>query len=213
MQLENVLSAFTQLGASWVLWFLLVLSVVCLAVIAERVVCYVSTRANGTAMATELARMAAAGKWSTMQDLLSASPSFEARVAAAGLSGGASGADARMHGVQEDARLELEKHLALLGTVGANAPFVGLLGTVIGIIGAFRELERTQGLLSGVLMREIGEALVATAVGLLVALPAVAAFNLFRRVVQRRLSGIQTLRETVAGLVQARASERASDGQ
>jgi biopolymer transport protein ExbB/TolQ len=78
-------------------------------------------------------------------------------------------------------RLRLERNLAFLGTVGNNAPFVGLFGTVIGIILAFHELSlNTQGGASTV-MAGISEALVATAIGLFVAIPAVAAFNIFQR--------------------------------
>jgi biopolymer transport protein ExbB len=65
---------------------------------------------------------------------------------------------------------------------------VGLLGTVVGIIGAFHQLDASGGQLTQGLMAEIGEALVATAVGLLVALPAVAAFNAFQRAITVRLA-------------------------
>ncbi len=82
----------------------------------------------------------------------------------------------------------MERNLAFIGTVGNNAPFVGLLGTVIGIIRAFQALDESQGQVSEGLMAEVGEALVATAIGLLVALPAVAAYNFFQRVIKGRLA-------------------------
>ncbi len=81
----------------------------------------------------------------------------------------------------------MERNLAFLGTVGNNAPFVGLLGTVIGVIRAFQELNESQGQVSTGLMSEVGEALVATAIGILVALPAVATYNYFQRVIKKRL--------------------------
>lgn len=198
MNLETALSAFTELGATWVLWLLIGLSVLCLSVIAERVVCYASTRANGDLL-ERLGALASKGEWDAIQRVLSESPAFEARVAEAGLCQRSGGAAHRMQSAQESVRLDLERNLALLGTVGANAPFVGLLGTVIGIIGAFGELQRTEGMLSPRLMAEIGEALGATAVGLLVALPAVAAFNLFRRVVEQRIARTEMVRQTVLG--------------
>ena len=68
----------------------------------------------------------------------------------------------------------MEKRLAFLGTLGSNAPFIGLLGTVIGIIRAFHELNSAGGKVTSGLMAEVGEALVATAIGILVALPAIA---------------------------------------
>jgi len=80
--------------------------------------------------------------------------------------------------------LRWETRLSWLGTIGAVAPFVGLFGTVLGIIEAFRALA---GNLSGgpaVVAAGISEALVTTAAGLLVAVPSVMAFNLFSRKTQ-----------------------------
>jgi biopolymer transport protein ExbB/TolQ len=82
-------------------------------------------------------------------------------------------------------RMYYERLLAFLGTLGNNAPFVGLLGTVLGIIRAFQDLASTapgqsaQGLQK--VIPGISQALVATAIGLFVALPAVVAFNGFQR--------------------------------
>jgi len=75
---------------------------------------------------------------------------------------------------------DLKKGVTALATIGSTAPFVGLLGTVIGIIRSFHELNRSQGKLSDTLMSEVGEALVATAIGIIVAIPAVAFFNFFQ---------------------------------
>lgn len=204
MNLQQTLLALTELGATWVLWLLLGLSVLCIAVIAERAACYLQSRGNSDALLEALNRHAETDDREAMGRLLSESPSFEARVAAAGLAAEPKEAERRMRTAEEAVRLELEQNLVILGTVGVNAPFVGLLGTVIGIIGAFHELSRTKGLLSDRLMSEIGEALVATAVGLLVALPAVIAFNLFRRVVQQRLHRAEILRQAVLGIVARR---------
>lgn len=200
MNLESTLLAFTQLGATWVLWALLALSVVCLAVISERTFCFVSSRGNAEHLLSELEQLSDADAIDGLRRRLSESPSLEARVAAAGLGRGED-ADLHMQSAEQAMRLELEKNLLLLGTVGANAPFLGLLGTVIGIIGAFAELQRTNGMLSDVLMAEIGEALVATAVGLLVALPCVAAFNLFRGLVDRRMHQVDLLRKATLGVL------------
>jgi biopolymer transport protein ExbB len=91
----------------------------------------------------------------------------------------------------------LERGLAFLGTLGNNAPFVGLFGTVLGIIRSFRDLANntTQG--ASAVMAGIAEALVATAVGLLVALPAVALFNYFQRYIRAQVSGAQALTHLV----------------
>jgi biopolymer transport protein ExbB len=121
----------------------------------------------------------------------------------------------------------LERRLGLLGTLGSNAPFVGLLGTVIGIMLAFEELslagqtaQATQGVMSS-----IAEALVATAIGLCVAIPAVAAFNAFQRQVRSILGNGEALAHLLlvhldpplasspARLVQARSNGLSFDAE
>ena len=94
-------------------------------------------------------------------------------------------------------RLALEKHLGILGTLGNNAPFIGLFGTVLGIIKAFADLARNQGGGAAVVMAGIADALVATAVGLLVALPAVVAFNIFQGRIRRTMGRVDLLAHLV----------------
>lgn len=74
-------------------------------------------------------------------------------------------------------RRYLSKRVVILGTLGNNAPFIGLLGTVLGVIRAFHDLGVSAGQGPEVVMQGISEALVATAVGILVALPCVFFFN------------------------------------
>jgi biopolymer transport protein ExbB/TolQ len=75
---------------------------------------------------------------------------------------------------------ELEKGASILGTVGANAPFIGLTGTVVGILSAFQRFAESSGHGSTEVMSAISRALVATALGLLVAIPAVIFYNIIR---------------------------------
>ena len=86
--------------------------------------------------------------------------------------------------VVDNERLRYERGLAFLGTLGNNAPFIGLFGTVLGIIRAFHDLSVNITAGSQAVMAGIAEALVATGAGLLVALPAVAAYNAFTRAVE-----------------------------
>jgi len=74
----------------------------------------------------------------------------------------------------------LEQGLSFLGTVGANAPFLGLTGTVTGILVAFDRFAASGGQGSTEVMVAISQALVATAIGLLVAIPAVVFYNILR---------------------------------
>lgn len=79
---------------------------------------------------------------------------------------------------------EFKENLGVLATVGATAPFVGLLGTVLGIINAFEGMAKSGGGIASV-SAGIAEALVATAFGLMVAIPAVWAYNYFQNRVDR----------------------------
>ncbi|NPA51687.1 MAG: MotA/TolQ/ExbB proton channel family protein [Aquificae bacterium] len=78
-------------------------------------------------------------------------------------------------------KLALEKRLGILATFGNNAPFIGLFGTVLGIIEAFHALAQSNEFGIKVVMGGISEALVATALGLFVAIPSVIAYNFFVR--------------------------------
>lgn len=74
---------------------------------------------------------------------------------------------------------ELKRGLGGLATIGATAPFIGLFGTVVGILNAFREIAQQKATGLGAVAGGISEALVATAIGLFVAIPAVMMFNYF----------------------------------
>ncbi|MBN2193877.1 MAG: MotA/TolQ/ExbB proton channel family protein [Polyangiaceae bacterium] len=200
MDIDQALNAFTMLGARWVLWLLVALSVIGVTVAIERAVFLATSRDDVGRIQRELRRLLIIGDLERARRRLEESPSFEARIAAAGLQArGAGSAEERMAGESALSRLKMEQSLTYLGTLGSNAPFVGLLGTVIGIIGAFHELGGGLGQVSSGLMVEIGEALVATAVGLLVALPAVASYNLFQRIIKTRLGRADALgREVLA---------------
>jgi biopolymer transport protein ExbB len=205
--IERVKSAMVGAGAAWVLWLMLVLSVVSLAIMLERAWLYWTLRDDVDALMRELGRLLRAGDLEGARRRLEASRSAEAAVVVAGLVEADLGPDAAeeaMAGASALQRMKLEKRLSYLGTLGNNAPFIGLLGTVIGIVGAFDELGKTSALAPGgsgvqsqiaptAVMTNIAEALVATAVGLLVAIPAVAAFNAFQRVVRTTIANTDAL--------------------
>ncbi|HET7540662.1 MAG TPA: MotA/TolQ/ExbB proton channel family protein [Polyangiaceae bacterium] len=208
MELFERLSGLTQLGSLWILWLLVGLSVLALTVAIERMVLFFSSRDDVLGLRREVRGLLSDGNVVLARRRLEHSPSFEARVAAAGLdSENAASAEERMRGEQQVARLTMERNLAFLGTLGNNAPFIGLLGTVIGIVRAFRELSHSKGQVSAALMAEIGEALVATAIGLLVALPAIALFNLFQRTIRVRLSRAEALSGEVLAHLKSSAAE------
>ena len=203
--IERVKSAMVGLGAGWVLVLMLVLSVVSLAVMLERAWLYWSLRDDVPGLMRDLGRLLRSGDLEGARKRLEASPSAEAAVVIAGIVEAPMGSDAAeeaMLGASALQKMKLEKRLTFLGTLGNNAPFIGLLGTVIGIVGAFDELGKGKNATMAAaatqvapeaVMTNISEALVATAVGLLVAIPAVAAFNWFQRIVRATLANTDAL--------------------
>ncbi len=202
MNIQERFTAFAMLGATWVMWLLVGISVVALAIMLERAYYFFATNDDFQRLLAALLGKLKERDVDGAKAAMRASRSVEAQVALAGLESiedGPASAEERMAKQQTLSKLSMERNLAFLGTVGNNAPFVGLLGTVIGIIRAFHELNESQGQVSAGLMAEIGEALVATAIGLLVALPAVAAFNLFQRMIKARATRADALsREVLA---------------
>ncbi len=190
MDIQERLTAFAMLGATWVMWLLVGLSILGLAIILDRAYFFIATRDDVGRLKAALLAKLKVGDVDGARVAMRASKSVEAQIVMAGLDAvddGADSAEERMGGEATLRKLDMERNLAFLGTVGNNAPFVGLAGTVIGIVRALAELEQTQGQVSAGLMAQIGEALVATLIGLLVALPAVAFFNFFQRVIKARV--------------------------
>jgi biopolymer transport protein ExbB len=202
---ETVKHFFLTGGTSWVLWLLGALSIASVTVAVERWLFYRMRDADLPALSRLLDKRLAAGQFDEAIRELGASASVAASIAAAGLRLahlGPAAVDKAMQSATALERTRLEERLVYLGTVGNNAPFVGLFGTVIGVIQAFEALgngssNSASQVASQAVMTAIAEALVATAVGILVALPAVAAYNYFQRRVTTLLSGSEVLSNLV----------------
>ena len=203
--------SFALLGAGWVLWLLVFLSVGCIAIALERTWFQRSDRAAAGELGQAVNAFLASGDTAALGAALAALGGFEARVLAAGLELAPHGVDAAekaMAGTVTAEKMRMERGLSFLATVGSNAPFLGLFGTVLGIIKAFHDLAINTDEASEAVMAGISEALVATAVCLLVAIPAVVLYNVFSRWVKSRLSRSQSL----ANLVLARLEGEVSHG-
>lgn len=97
----------------------------------------------------------------------------------------------------------LELHLPMLATIGSTAPYIGLFGTVWGIIHAFHSLDPTQGAtMLAQIAPGISEALVATAIGLFAAIPAMIAYNRFTDRTDKLLTAYRNFIEEFTGLLQ-----------
>lgn len=166
--------------AEWVLWVLLGLSLTSVAVMVERFLFYRRHRVDMTAVRTRLTELLDGGDLQGAAEYLSQFDSLETNTVLFGLRDYARGPDSvedLLQGAARKERARYERWLPFLATVASNAPFIGLFGTVLGIIRAFKDLSSNMAEASGAVMAGIAEALIATAVGLLVAIPAVIAFN------------------------------------
>jgi biopolymer transport protein ExbB len=216
------------MGAAPVMYLMIVLSVLSLAIILERAYFFYSIRDDLEVLARELSKSLRNGDYDDARKRMEASPSAEAAVVVAGLveaDRGANAAEEAMAGATALQRMKLERRLAYLGTLGNNAPFIGLFGTVIGIIQAFEHLgdknaaaAASAAAAPAAVMSSIAEALVATAIGLAVAIPAVAAYNFFQRMIKSTVTNTDALTrvllahlkgEDVEGMVAQAAAVRA----
>ncbi|HET6283785.1 MAG TPA: MotA/TolQ/ExbB proton channel family protein [Polyangia bacterium] len=201
--IEKLGDVFRNLGAGWVMWLLIGLSVISVAVMIERAI-YFGRRSFGDVDA--LMRMLATGDLAAAVKLVADRRGLEVEVVRQGIAAAPRGAEAVEEMVQATIgreRLRYERFLSYLGTLGNNAPFIGLFGTVLGIVEAFAALAsnaKTGAVTEGAanIMTGVSEALVATAVGLLVALPAVAMFNVFGRWLKTIIARSESLGHALA---------------
>ena len=128
---------------------------------------------------------------------------------------GSTDPDAIIAGVERAMRVALSReeeklntHLAFLASVASVSPYIGLLGTVWGIMEAFRGLAGVQQATLAVVAPGIAEALIATAMGLFAAIPAVIAYNRFAALVERIHSGYQTFAEEFSGILHRRVHSK-----
>ncbi len=197
--------------AEWVLWLLIVLSVASVAVMIERVVFLQRHKVDIDAVRSKLDALLAKDNIGDAALYLRGFDSLETNVVLFGIRDADKGADSveeLINGAQARETERYNSRLSFLATTGSNAPFIGLFGTVLGIIHAFAVLNFDLGKAGGQLMGAISEALVATGVGLFVAIPAVVAYNWLVRVVESRAAGAELLSRTL--LAYLRAEQKAS---
>jgi biopolymer transport protein ExbB len=172
-------------NAEWVLWLLAGLSIISIAVMLERAVYLMMHRLpNSGDVVLKLAK----GDLEGVKKDVSEHQGMEAAVLREGLGWADKGPDSVeqiINATMARERPRYERFLSFLGTLGSSTPFIGLFGTVLGIIKAFKDLGMAGGKGGAeTVMTGISEALVATAVGLAVAIPAVVGYNVLQRSVK-----------------------------
>ncbi|MBI3540925.1 MAG: MotA/TolQ/ExbB proton channel family protein [Deltaproteobacteria bacterium] len=207
--LTKLFLGISLVGAEWVLYALVLLSIVSIALILERAWFY-SKATKGLDEFRERVRSAASHKnWEDVKkvtlirnsQLSNRARDLDSGVVEALLSHQNSKNIPSLEALSEMAqdamirvKLDWERNLAFLATIGSNAPFIGLFGTVLGIIKAFHDLSQQAASGAQTVTSGISEALVATAIGLMVAIPAVISFNLFQRRVRSALAEAEALK-------------------
>lgn len=199
---DNLLQ-LTRGGSEWVLWLLLIMLIGVLIVFFERLSFLRKVRVDHESMRAEMTRRLREGDVAGLLEAWKDDESMEARVLSYGLQDADRGSDAVLAlcaGALGAERLRYEKRLSYLATVGSNAPFIGLLGTVMGVILAFDHLKDATGAggPSTAVMGVIAEALIATGVGLLVAIPAIIFFNILKLRVAKNITQTKLLAQSAA---------------
>ena len=168
------------LGARGVMAILLVLSVWSVAIMLDRR--QVFKRELGSVNLEEVKRLIQAGNQETLRSWAQKNPSFVSGAVLAALDSKSKQIESIERAVQgytTEQKLRMEKGLSILATLAANSAFIGLLGTVMGIIQSFGILSSQQGSAMNAVMFGLAEALVTTAIGIFVAVPAAIAYNFF----------------------------------
>ncbi len=191
----NIGQLFLQGG--WAMWPLLVFSIFSWAVILERAFVFLTVRPRLTRVASSLLQSLRAGDGASAKQLCHAEKPYISELFLATLDTQRSRELAERVTERNRARLitALKRNLWVLGTIGSASPFVGLLGTVIGIVRAFHDMaEKGAGGFS-VVAGGISEALVATAAGLIVAIIALVTYNIFVNAANQTVGSLKIVLE------------------
>lgn len=220
--LTEKLLEFALIGAEWVLWLLIALSVLSIYLLLDRIILYARTREHIAEL--EPALVSALERCDAQKAAQAvARDSFVSNVLRPGVELIGRGqtdpgaVEQVMLGAMARERARYEARLTPLATIGNNAPFIGLFGTVLGIIQAFHQMGKLGadqvGGANPMIMSAIGEALVATGVGILVAIPAVAAFNWAKASIASRVKNAEALmRAVVSGVGRFTCDESSPKG-
>jgi len=192
MSITELVSDFAMLGAEWVMYVLIACSVLSVAIMIERGLYLRSIRGDFATFIQQLTtRLNGSESIEKTASWCAKQVSVEARVAAVGLGR----ANDNFRAIEESmaatmiaTRIKLDRGLTVLATLGNNTPFIGLFGTILGIMQAFKQLQGAKSVGPEVVMGSIAEALAATAIGLIVAIPAVVAYNFFGRVIKTKMA-------------------------
>jgi biopolymer transport protein ExbB len=200
-------------NSEWVLYLLLGLSVISIGVMLERWIFYKRHQVDAASLRDSLAKHLHRGDFAAAATVLEKYDALETNVVLEGLRAHEKGPESvedLIAGALGHERSRYEKRLNFLATLASNAPYIGLFGTVLGIVRSFRDLASNMAEASAAVMAGIAEALIATAVGLLVAIPAVIAFNVFKGKVKDAVTSSQLLARILLSELKSTDTHRAA---
>ncbi len=200
--------------SEWVLWLLLALSLLSVAVMVERWLFYRRRKLDFEALKDDFAKTLDKGDFDAAAKLLAKHDALETNVTLAGLRGyekGPESVEDLIAGAMSRGKAEYERRLSVLATLASNSPYIGLFGTVLGIVRSFKEMSKDIANASSGVMAGIAEALVATAVGLLVAIPAVVAYNVFKGMVKDAVTNTEGLTRVLMAELKSAGSASAME--
>lgn len=205
--LSELFLRISLLGAEWILYVLMFISLISVSLIINRILFYQFSSRGLVDFRRDVRQAIEKKDWDKAKKITqtrakNSTTDFETSLASTLLEESSRDSEVLSELAQDSllrTKVSWDKNLSMLATIGSNAPFVGLFGTVIGIIQAFHSLSQqaetgVQGVTAG-----ISDALIATAVGIFVAIPAVVAFNYFQRKVKNAVSEAEAFKSFIIG--------------
>lgn len=197
--LSEKVFAIAHYADQLVLFVLIGMSIFSIGMILERYLSLTKIAENSILVRTKIKAILAENNLSSFEDLAKDTSSLEGRAAAQALrhlkESGVNGSEELFNTFMLNEKPELEKYLSVLATIASNAPFIGLLGTVLGIMKAFNDLAMTTDGGQQTVMAGISVALIATAAGLFVAIPAGIFYNFYTRKVKAIYTSLESVKE------------------
>ncbi len=197
--LSDKIFSIAQYADQVVLLVLVTMSVLSVGMIFERFLSLNKISQDSLAIRQKIKVLLASNNLSGFEDLAKDTTSLEGRAAAQALLhikiSGTAGSEEVFNTFMLNEKPDLEKYLPVLATIASNAPFIGLLGTVLGIMKAFNDLALSSDAGQQTVMAGISVALIATAAGLFVAIPAGIFYNFFTRKVKTIYTSLESVKE------------------
>lgn len=210
MLLQKLL-AIALVSTEWIIWILLLLSILSVAVIIERFFVLRLKRGDLERLKQRIGAAMRKDNNAGIENILRQDNSSAAKILLETIQNtkkmGLAFEDSLDIAISEE-RLRLESRISILGTLGNNAPFIGLFGTVLGIINAFHSLAQNTKGGPTIIMTGISEALIATALGLFIAIPAVGAYNYFVRRIKKIIVSAENFTRMLAPVCMAAEKEK-----